>query len=223
MVKLFSDKFKEQYKDILLADMPRRLGLSESSVHFYPFITSRWFQDVRKIFCDTPSQLKFLKDTFQPIYDSGTDWYEKVYNVATVVNARIKYTSDLNLKHQLEFMDSPYNAYMAEAGDCEEYASLMVQIFRLCGMSEYEVFMSVQRMYHYDGTKGEMHATCLVLNPEDQLFYPIEGSWYPDINLADWKKKNPTPYFLNELYGTNDWMTNDKRTYTRWGWPKLII
>jgi predicted transglutaminase-like cysteine proteinase len=218
-MKLFSDKFLEAYGSMIKENIAEILGLKKATIVFYPFITNKGFKDVRTVFSDKPEDLAKLKEYYKKFYDAGKTWEEKIANVARMVNIRINYINDEYNWGASEYWASPYNTHFYKKDDCDGFACLMCQALRLCGLSEYEVFVAVGDTYHVTSknvrtSDGEYHAYCVVLNPKNFLYYPVEGSWYPDLSMKEWDMGQPLPWISHPRYGDISWMTNDKLSFS---------
>jgi predicted transglutaminase-like cysteine proteinase len=207
--KLFSDKFMKRREElrISVADM---LGLKKSKIVFYPFITSKGFQDIRNVFKQTKEEDEELIDYYSKYIDSDMTLFDKARIIAMKVNRRIEYVSDIINFKQAEYWAKPIEIHQNRLDDCDGYAVLMCYLLRLFGAKEHEVFI---RAGYVKGKLGNKfgHANIIIFDENTFLFYPLEGSFYPKESLKNFGK---IPLILNPLYLRTWWITNDIYSYS---------
>lgn len=216
--KLHSDRFMELVRRHGLT-IPELLGWKKSKLVYYPFITSKGFQDVRKVFRQTDEEDDKLLSNFRTVQRS---WplLTKARKVAEIVNERIRYEYDRNNWGQVEFWARPIETWEKGVDDCDGYAVLICKVLRLLGATEYEAYVGKGRVNHPAGQDAGMHAYVSVFDVPTFTFYPVEGSFYPD--LTDRELRAKVPQMINTRYETPDWIVNDVAGYSTFPFFRFI-
>lgn len=211
----YSDEYIELFKE--------RLGMKKTTVYSYPFISGRGFKDVREVFVQTPEEDQELITYYLPFLAKVKRKWDTVKAIQQAVNQRLRYRTDISTGYT-EYWSKPIDTHRNRGDDCDGYACLICYLLRLFGFHEYEVFVRVGNVNRVDGTKGEYHAYCIVVDTESKgkdgrytpwKFVPIEGSWYPELSQKENKATNRIDIDDNPRYEQGDWMTNDKISMSR--------
>jgi len=222
IAKLFSDLFKSKFKHILKTYMGDILGLHKSKIIFY-YLNGKSYSDVRRVFKQTSEADDTLIKYYKPFWDLGTSKWNKIKRVADAVNGRLTYTSDIDNPHykRFEYWATPIEVHNNEKDDCDGYAVLLCYVLRLLGLGEYDVFVRVGRVKYTNGKLGEKHANVLVRDEDSMLFFPIEGSWYPNLTSFEFST-HKLPFHRHPRYTETEWITNDKFSFANTRWFKWI-
>jgi len=221
--KLYSDKFWEKNKDILIENSSNIIGLNTSKIVFYPFITGKGLQDIRKVFKQTQEEDKVLYDYYVKYWNRGTNLWNRSAKVAEAVNNRLTYEKDFVTYKKSEFWDNPINIHNKKKGDCDAYSVLLTYVLRLMGIRPNRVFTAVGYV-NLSNNRKEYHAYTIVLDitkSKGFRFFPLEGSFYPNECMKNFLNKNED-LKNNKLYDKPDWITNDLLSYANTRWFKLI-
>src|SRR3990167_2828791 len=215
--KLFSDKFKKRMKELNIT-VPQILGLHESKIVFYPFITGKGMQDIREVFKQTKEDDTELMNYYSKYIRANMDLRERALAISATVNQRITYKNDSSNYKKVEYWAKPIDVHRSGYDDCDGYSVLICYLIRLFGAKEHEVFVATGDINYPDGRTGG-HAYVLILDENSLIFYPIEGSFYPnDARKKFWE----VPHYLNKRYGKIWFVTNDFKSYSRIPWLRFV-
>lgn len=207
------------FKGIFIEKVKEVLNLTKARIMMYPFKSDFWL-DIRGAFKQTECDDDVLFDYYAPFFYQGKTYWEGIARVAEAVNKRLKYATDLNIYGKAEYWASPIQVHNTRLDDCDGSAVLLCRILRLLGLTEVEVFVAnVQAMY-IDGSPGERHAVCLVFDKDTWQLFPLEGSWYGELSVREFKEKL-RPIGQNPRYKDIEWITNDKLSFSE-NWLKIL-
>lgn len=200
-------------KNFLNLAFERILGFGESKVityHYkYPFLN-----DIKNVFKQTEREDKELMKYYASDIKEDMKLMDKAKVLALAVNKRIRYKTDTKVYGRLEYWASPIEVHKKRYDDCDGYAVLLCYLLRLFGAQPWEVFVRAGDVKNYE---GEIigHAHVLVYNIEDNNYYPLEGSFYPNENI---EKFGIVPIQDNNLYNEQDtwFITNDLISYSNY-------
>ena len=213
--KLYSNRFWEIHGKTILDNIPNLFKFHRTTVMYYPFITARGMEDIRKAFKQSKEEDKILKDYYMPLVDMRHSRWKRILDIQKAVNDRVVcYVPDIDGKKQLEYWKPPIMTHLERHGDCDDEAVLMCYVLRLLGLTEWEVFVSVGYVYKIGGEKGEYHAYCVAFNEYNGRFMPLEGTWYEDKSRTEAFANAPI-WEENKRYAQPDWITNDVKTMSK--------
>lgn len=211
--KLFSDKFLQLANDRGVT-IPQMLGLHQSTIVFYPFITSKGLRNIKTVFNQTKEEDDELIAYYGCYINDEMSTMEKARVIANKVNERLYYVHDFTQYKRAEYWAKPIEVHRNKRDDCDGYAVLICYLLRLFGAKDYEVFVCTGYVI-----SGEGHAYVLVLDINTFMFYPLEGSYYAERTL---KEFGQLPHAYNGRYKKVWWMTNDSKSYSKIPWLRFV-
>lgn len=127
--------------------------------------------------------------------------------IATRVNKRMEYVSDIKNMKRAEYWQSPIQAHRNARGDCDDYSMLICYLARLAGISPFEIFVRAGDVQE-DSGKMVGHAHCIFFDWDSNEWYSVEGSFKPLTSLGYLGKipmrEDPTYANLPTYFITND-------------------
>ena len=215
--KLFSDKFKKRMDELGIT-IPQILGLHKTKIVFYPFITGKGLQDIRKVFYQTKEEDIELIDYYSRYVKERMDLKERALVLSAAVNQRVTYLDDKANFKKVEYWARPIETHKSGYDDCDGYSVLICYLLRLFGAKEWEVFVATGWIRYPNGTKLG-HAYVIVLDADRMIFFPIEGSFYAkETNKKFWE----VPHYNNKKYEDIWFITNDVKSYSRIPWLRFV-
>ncbi len=208
--QLYSKKFLRRVEELGL-NKARIYGLKTATIIHYPFISGKGFQNVKNVFKQSKEDDEILRLWGYESEFPHTSKHETAIAIAKAVNKQITYTSDRKNWGKAEYWASPIETWTKRKDDCDGHSVLITKLLRLLDFEPHEVFTAVGNVNHPTGRK-EYHAYTVVLDESTGFFYPLEGSFYAK---DSWKKFGKVPLHENPRYDPPDWITNDKKSYSR--------
>ena len=163
------------------------------------------YQDIRKVFRQTPAEDQELKDFYIKYISLDNNWDDIALKLARAVNTRLTYKFDSENWGRSEYWARPIETHRRRYDDCDGYAVLTVYLWGLFGIPSYRRFVRA------GGVVGGGHATALYLSLADNEIYPLEGSYYASKSLRNFLK---IPLYKNEKYLDTWWITNENKSYS---------
>ena len=191
-----------------MKNIPQLFKFKKTTIVFYPFITGKGFQDIRKVFSQTKAEDKELIDYYKPKVDQRHNRWNRILDIQKAVNDRLIYKTDIDNYGKYEYWARPIEIHNQREDDCDGSAVLMCYVLRLLGLTDYECFVAVGDVYRPNGQKGELHAYCIAYNENNGRFMPLEGSWYADTSRTEAFANEPI-WEQNDRYAKPEWITND--------------
>lgn len=204
----YSKKFQEMMKRA----SPELAELFDRRMHRNILVRynarSDGYQDIRKVFKQTKEDDQILIDYYKTKITHLNDWDKLAVELAQLVNRRLTYDYDSNNWGRIEYWASPIEIHKRRIDDCDGYAVLTVYLWGLFGIPAYRRFVRAGNV-----NSGEGHATAIYMSLYNNLFYPIEGSYYPKETFQIFKEKK-FALGQNPRYTKTWWITNENRSYS---------
>lgn len=208
--KLMSDKFKERFGSIFQNRiMWHWKNTLKKSIIFYD-ANNVGLIDIRKVFQMTARGEEILSKVATQFEIIPKD-DDRIIAIAKYVNDLIRYEPDLTNYKRVEYWADPYAVWEKKIDDCDGYSVLMAYLGWKSGIPRDRLKVQALTVYKPDGREAGGHANLIYLREEDNEWYTIEGSYYPDKSFSNFKKK--IPQRENKIYGKIWWVTDDWQSY----------
>lgn len=198
--------------------IPELLGFQKTKIIFYPFISGKGFQDIRKAFEQNKEADRELLDYYYKYIKPEMSLMERATVLAREVNKRIKYITDDTKYGRAEYWAKPVEVHREKQDDCDGYAVLLCKLLRLFGAMEWEVFVAAGWVRYSSGTRIG-HAYVLVFDTRTMRYFPLEGSFQSRRALEDFGE---VPLIDAKRYEDVWWITNDVVSYSKIPWLRFI-